>query len=442
MTTSLLLLSIFSFASYFYIIWFWYLWLIPILAFLIFFIYNISWFSFKHKTNSILQNYALFFVRIVVQFWLFLLFKFFDVGTMRSMLSIISINILFWFLSYVFKYEDWKKIAQFGYYASIILALLYSLWNYGIEMSLDLLFYMWILTFAIVGFIVFVFPIIYEVEDYLNYQFLVLALWSVWILLFKQIDNIYIFLLITVFALGAIYIFIFRILSNKPPTESQIKEISVRRILAWERVLKEVNKNREFSKKLYSFVSGFPNFVKYWFEFANSLVILILIYLYFQNALSLAWSTEQIFYRLITVWFIVNVYLLKRINYTSTIQRLLTFLVINFAIYISLFSAFWWNIWTIVFLGIVRNILSTTMVFHIHKTKIGEYLRKVDYLFWIFTTMLALVVNIVLLFHTDLARWLLFPIILLYVWIQWISLYYSIKYINKIKELTEEEQED
>jgi hypothetical protein len=69
-------------------------------------------------------------------------------------------------------------------------------------------------------------------------------------------------------------------------------------------------------------------------------IILLLIYLYLQNALALQGSVEQIFYRLITAGFITNVYLLKKINYTSVIQRLLTFVVINFAIYISLFSAF------------------------------------------------------------------------------------------------------
>ncbi len=440
MTIFLLILSIISFALYFYIIWFWYLWLIPILLFLLFFIYNISWLSLKYKTNSILQNYALFFVRILIQFGLFLLFKFFDINTIWSIFAIMSINILFWLGSYIFKYEDWKKIAQFGYYIFIIFLLLYSLWNYEITISLNLLFYVRTLTLAIVGFIVFVLSLFYQVEKYLEYQFFILMLWSFWMILFKQINNIYIFLSIFVFILSVLYIYIFRILSNKPPTEDQIKEISVRRILAWERVLKEINKNRDFSNKMYSFVAGFPSFVKYGLEFANTLIILILIYLYFQNALSLTWNIEQMFYRLVTAWFIANVYLLKRLNYTSILQRLLTFLVINFAIYISLFSAFSWDIGSIVFLGIIRNILSTMMVFHVHRTKVWEYLRKMDYLFWIFTTMLALVVNIVLLFHTDLAGGLLFPIILLYVWIQWISLYYSIRYINKIKEVTEEDE--
>jgi len=36
----------------------------------------------------------------------------------------------------------------------------------------------------------------------------------------------------------------------------------------------------------------------------------------------------------------------------------------------------------------------------------------------------------------------LFPIILLYVGIQWISLYYSIKYINKIKEVPKEDEKE
>ncbi len=436
----LLILSISSFILYFYIIWLWYLWFIPLLVFLIFIIYYISGVSFKSRVNSLFQDYGLFFAWIVILFWLFLILKFFGIDTTSSILSILSLNILFWFGSYIFKYEDWKLISQLWYYFSILFLVIYFLWNYWFYNSFGIFSYMRLLTLAIVWFLIFIFSIYYDIERYLNYKFLILVLWSFGILLYNQIENIYIFLIVSVFALSFLYVYIYRILIHKPPTENQIKEISVRRILAWERVLKNINQDSVLSKKIYAFVQEFPKFVKYWLEFANTLIILILIYLYFKNALSIQWNIEQLFYWLVMVWFVINVYFLKRINYTSILQRLLTFLVINFAIYISLFSAFDGDIWSIVFLWIIRNIMSTMMVFHIHKTKIWEYLRKIDYLFWIFTTMLALAVNIVLLFHTNLVWWLLFPVILLYIGIQGMALYYSIKYINKIKEIVVDEE--
>lgn len=440
MILTLLMLSISSFILYFYIIWLWYLWFIPLLVFLVFIIYYISWISFKSKANSLFQDYGLFMAWVVILTWLFLVFKFFGIETVNSMLSILSLNILFWFWSYIFKYNDWKSIAQLGYYFSIIFLLSYVWVSFWFSMFFSIFSYMWMLTLAMIGFMAFVLSLVYDIEKYINYKFLILLLWSLWLLLYHQIENIYIFLIISVCALSLVYAYIYRTLLHKPPTENQAKEISVRRILAWERVLKSISQNSDWSKKVYYFVQNFPSFVKYWLEFANTMIILVLIYLYFQNALSLKWNIDQIFYRLVMIWFVLNVYLLKRINYTSTLQRLLTFLVINFAIYISLFSAFDWDIWGIVLLWIVRNIMSTMMVFHIHKTKIWDYLRKIDYLFWTFTTMLALAVNIVLLFNTNLVWWLLFPVILLYVGIQGMALYYSIKYINKIKEIVVDEE--
>lgn len=368
--------SIALFILYFYIIWPWYLWLIPLLSFLVFIIYYISWISFKSKANSLLQDYWLFFAWFVILSWLFFILKFFGIVTTHSIFFILWLNLLFWFWSYVFKYNDWKKIAQSWYYFSILSLLFYVWISNWFQSFFDVFSYMWLLTLAVVWFLTFVLSIYYEIEKYLHYNLLILVLWSFAILLYNQIPNIYVFLIVSVCALSWVYVYIHHVLSNKPPTKNQEKEISVRRILAWDRVLKNISKNSELSKKIYTFVQDFPLFVKYWLEFANTLIILVLIYLYFQNALTLQWNVEQIFYRIIMIWFIINVYLLKRINYTSTLQRLLTFLVINFAIYISLFFAFSWDIWSVVFLWIIRNIASTMMVFHVHKTKIWEYLEK------------------------------------------------------------------
>ena len=299
--------------------------------------------------------------------------------------------------------------------------------------------YLWMLYFSIIWFVIFIFWIWYKIPENLKYLFFVLTWGTIVLSLYKMIPNLYIFLIVLVVLLQALYSTIYYIIKHKPPTMEEQKEISVRRILAWERILKRQNDWKiKISQLVYDFIDNMPQIVKYCLEWINTLIILLLIYLYFRNTISLQWSVEQLFYWVIMFWFIINVFSLKKIGYTSIFQRLITFLVINFAIYISLFSAFRWDIETVTLFAIVRNILSTSLVFSIHKTKVGSYLKKIDYSFWIFTTLLALIVNIILLFNTQIQKAFLFPMILLYLWIQWFLVYYSIKYIKKIQEVNVE----
>ena len=421
--------------AYFYAIWVWYVWIIPFLVLLIALIYYISGISFKTRWKNILQTYWLFLAWIVVLAGLFWVLNFFDISIIDSSLFLMALNIVFRIWSYVFHYNDGKPIAQMWYYLSMLM-LFISVWVlFWFETFFTVFTMMWSLSLAIVAFIVFIVWIKYDIEKYMHYKLFAFFLWAIWLSMYKKIENIYIFLLVSSVWLWFLYTYIHHILSHKPPTDNEKKEISVRRILAGERVLKNISKDTIWSNKLYLFVDGMPKSVRFFLEGANMFIILLLIYLYSQNALALQWNIEQVFYRLITAWFVVNVFLLKKIDYTSIVQRLLTFVVINFAIYISLFSAFQWDLWKIVFLWIIRNVFCAMMVFHAHKTQIWLYLKKIDYLFWIFTTILALVVNVILLVQTEIVGQLLFPIVLLYVWIQSMVLYYSIKYVNRIQEV-------
>lgn len=434
------IISISMFIAYFYAIWLWYLWLIPLILFIGTLVYNVWDLSLKNKVSSLITWYWLFLAWIIIMIWFFLSAKFFDVSTTSSILFLLIVNILFFIWSYLFKYEDWKKISHLWFLVTVLSFIIYTWIVHGGRVTFQVFSYMWILYFALIWFTVFILWIKYEISKNLKYLFFVLAWWAIILALYKSIANIYVFLIVLVVLLQVLYSAVYYVLQHKPPTLSEQKEISIRRILAWERILKKQNDWKlKIPQSIYDFVDEMPQIVKYCIEWINTFIILILIYLYFKNTLSLKWSVEQIFYWVIMLWFIVNVYSLKKINYTSVVQRLITFLVINFAIYISLFSAFKWDIETVALFGIVWNILSTSMVFSIHKTKIGSYLTKIDYSFWTFTTLLAMIVNILLLFNTQIQKAFLFPMILLYVWIQWFLIYYSIKYIKKIEEVNIEE---
>lgn len=433
-------ISISMFIAYFYAIWLWYLWLIPLILLVGTLVYNVWDLSLKNKVNSLITWYWLFLARIIIMIWFFLSAKFFDVSTTNSMLFLLAINILFFIWSYLFKYEDWKNISHIWFLITVLSLIIYTRIVYWAQTTFQVFSHMWVLYFALIWFTIFILWIRYEISNNLKYLFLILAWWVVILALYRLIPNIYVFLIVLVVLLQFLYSAIYYILWHKPPTLSEQKEISIRRILAWERILKKQDDWKiKISQSIYDFVNEMPQIVKYCMEWINTFIILFLIYLYFKNTLSLKWSVEQIFYWVIMLGFIVNVYSLKKINYTSIGQRLITFLVINFAIYISLFSAFKWDIETVALFGIVRNILSTSMVFSIHKTKIWSYLTKIDYSFRIFTTLLAMIINIILLFNTEIQTAFLFPMILLYVWIQWFLVYYSIKYIKKIQEVNIEE---
>ena len=424
------------FIAYFYAIWLWYIWLIPLVLLIGVLVYSIWDISLKWKVNSLVTNYGLFFARIIIMIWFFLSAKFFDVSTINSLLFLVALNILFFVWSYLFKYEDWKSISHIWFLASVLAMITYTWIVYWAQTTFRIFSSFWVLYFALIWFTIFILWIRYEITENLKYLFFVLAGWAIILALHRLIPNLYVFLIVLVVLLQLWYSAIYYVLQHKPPTLEEQKDISVRRILAWERILKKQEDWKfKITQKVYDFVNNMPQIVKYCMEWINTFIILLLIYLYFKNTLSLKWSVEQVFYWVIMLWFIVNVYTLKKIDYTSIVQRLITFLVINFAIYISLFSAFKWDVEYVAWLAIVRNLLSTSLVFSIHKTKVWSYLKKIDYSFWIFTTLLAMVVNIVLMFSTQIPRTFLFPIILLYVWFQGFLVYYGIKYIKKIQEV-------
>ena len=92
---------------------------------------------------------------------------------------------------------------------------------------------------------------------------------------------------------------------------------------------------------------------------------------------------------------------------------------INFAIYISLFSYFNGDVGAIVSRAILRNILSASLIFYAHKIpRLAKIFTPVEYTYRLIATVAALVVNIILLINTDIAGELIFFLVLLYIGLQ------------------------
>ena len=97
-------------------------------------------------------------------------------------------------------------------------------------------------------------------------------------------------------------------------------------------------------------------------------------------------------------------------------QNLVVFLVINFAIYVSLFSYFNGDVGAVVSRGIFRNIFSAAMIFYAHKVPmLAKIFGKTDYIYRIISCVAAMVVNVILLLYTGLPGELIFFLVLVYV---------------------------
>ena len=172
-------------------------------------------------------------------------------------------------------------------------------------------------------------------------------------------------------------------------------------------------------------------------EIINIILMLTVIISYLLHRQTFA-TIDQFLYRVIIAFFIGNVFILKKVNFNSMLQNLVVFLVINFAIYLSLFSFFNGDISSIVRRGIIWNLASSVALFYAPKV-MKNILEKIDYTYWTIATLIALVVNVILLIKTELPGQLIFFFVLLYLGIQGMLLFYATKYVmKKSNELLEE----
>jgi hypothetical protein len=230
------------------------------------------------------------------------------------------------------------------------------------------------------------------------------------------VKNFYLALSLNSILLTGVYYRILHILKHKPLSDEKKENISVRRILAGERITQgKKHFSSELQKIIYGFVATMPSRAKKLLELMNIAIIIALIYYYIANIAGFA-NINHIFYWLIIIIFVANVLLLKRIGYNSIIQNLVVFLVINFAIYISLFSYLNGDIGAIVSRAILRNIVSASLIFYAHKIPmLAKIFTPLEYTYWLVATVVALIVNIILMRNTTLPGELTFFLVLLYI---------------------------
>lgn len=151
------------------------------------------------------------------------------------------------------------------------------------------------------------------VEKYMWYKLGVLSLGSIFLVVFDQIKNMYLALTINSLILTGLYYLVYKVFQFRPQSLEHKKDVSVRRILAGERITAP---KKYFTSKtaevLYGFMTAMPGWTKSVLELFNVILIAILIIRYITHMGSFM-AVNHLLYWAVIATFIANVYLLKKV---------------------------------------------------------------------------------------------------------------------------------
>jgi|GEM_PF-1261948 len=304
--------------------------------------------TIKTKSSEVLGKYSLYIARIVILIGFVGVLNFFDVNLTNISLTLIGINAFLRAASYLVNYKDGKSVFAIGYYLSLIFLLLIGAAFADSKRFFQIFKYLRIFNLGIVAFMTFIIGLFKEVETSMFYKTFICGIGAIMLVIIDQVPNIYIALAMSIILLTGIFSRIYKILQYRPIPKDKKANISVRRILAGERITEPKKYfNSKTTEQIYAFISEMPTFGKQTLERINIALMAVAIITCLANRQTFA-AMNQFLYRVIIAFFIGNVLILKKIGYNSILQNLAVFLVINFAIYLSLFSYFGGNFSSVV----------------------------------------------------------------------------------------------
>ncbi|AHB41729.1 hypothetical protein P148_SR1C00001G0942 [candidate division SR1 bacterium RAAC1_SR1_1] len=421
----LTLIVLISAVLYFYFLGLWFLALFPLL----FLVAGFAYIAVKTPVSFSklqLSKYSLPIAWSIVLLAVFGILSFLGITFPLSLLWMLVGNALLWILSYFFAYDDGKKIFQIGYYLVLFVLLLAGLFILPGNELLSFLTMLLAFNFGFIGFLKFIVGIWTEIEDVFLYSLFVGGLLLFCVLIVSGIPSLPAALsLISVLLMG-LYLGLRWFVQRKPVHQGRI---SVRRILAGERITSQTFFSSEFMTKMYTFVVDMPQIFRYVLEALNVLVVLILFGSFVVQRSHMG-GISHLFYWIVISFFVGNVLLLKKMDYTSFLQNLFLFLVIHFAVYVSLFSYFESHIQSIVFWSVLWNVVTSLGLFVLPEQYKHFFTHK-DYWYWIVASVMSFLVNVFLLLKSGLAGELIFFLLLLYVGIESMLVFYGIKHVGK-----------
>lgn len=427
------------FSTFFYLIGLWYLALLPLAVLVFMLSHGIKNVFTWIKLEILREKWSLILIWLITMIGISWILFFVWIKEISVYMSLLVLNIILMYGSRIFDYEDGKLIFEVGAWLMVIVILwtvLFSSWFFAFFDAVLLMASLMLWVYAFMQFIIWIF---YPIDKKWLYEIVILWAIVIWwsiINRFYPAERIFwlSFLLLALVFCG-IYI-----VQNREMPQEQTARISVRRILAGERIFKKLNvPKRKIS--LHEWIENSPIRFERIFEIFNIGLLIFLLLFFFWWIFTSSKVSLWIWYWLGIALFLINTFLLKRIWYATDISRFALALIANFVLYsVLLISGS--NIESVLPFLIVRWFLCQIALFFVDRVNLTLFSDK-DFVYWMVSTFIAFICNIILLCHVNLPWQFLFSVIFVYIGVELALIYYIFRFLHERRErIANAEQEE
>ena len=418
------------FSTFFYLIWLWYLALLPLATFIFMLSHWIRNIFTWIKLEILREKRSLILIWLITMIGLSWILFFVWIKEISVYLSLLILNIILMFGSRIFDYEDGKLIFEIWAWLMVVVILwtvLFSSWFFSFCDAILLMASLMLWVYAFLQFIIWIF---YPIDEKWLYEIAIMWAVVVW---WSIINHFYpaewIFGL-SFFLLALVYCGMYVVQNWEMPKE-QTARISVRRILAWERIFKKLNVPK-WKITLHEWLEKSPIRFERIFEFFNIGLLIFLLLFFFWWIFTSSEVSLWFGYWIWIALFLINTILLKRIWYATDVSRFALALIANFVLYsVLLISGS--SIETILPFLIVWWFLCQIALFFVDRVNLTLFSDK-DFVYWTVVTFIAFICNIILLCRVNLPGQFLFSVIFVYVGAELALMYYIFRFLNDRRE--------
>lgn len=440
----LLIIRHLLFIAFFVRTWIWRVSLLPLVVWVGLMLYASPkkeeeswWMWFKDFLHE--HTITLSWMMIMIWLWWFL-----DVlmdSSLMIWLWLVLLNLLLRIWSYLSSYKDGQQVFHYWWYFSSILLFVSLARLTSHEFLLEVMLWWMSLTMAIYAFLIFVLGSVWLVKDRsLHYPlFITFNCCILYLIYYYTQQNVGLSLVVAQWYLLGLYALIRRIMQWKEQPHLTYDDSNdlFKHILSWQTITRFKKKITggpvELINDIQWFLDSIPSKRKSIFGLFNILLVVGQIGLFVFRMKQWIVSLDQLWFWLWIGFFFMSFILLRSIWFAYKLQRIMAFIVINVALYLSIIALFGNNVVYIVWSWIIWTIVNSLLIFH-HKTFDRRWvLTDDDVFYWIWGTTITTLCNLYFMMLLPLSLQLVFSIILLYLGIQVFLIRYNLVSIWKIK---------
>ena len=421
------------FSTFFYLIGLWYLALLPLAVLVFMLSHGIRNVFTWVKLEILREKWSLILIWLITMIGLSWILFFVWIKEISVYLSLLILNVLLVFASHILDYEDWKLIFEIWAWLMVLVILWTVLISWGFFEFCNAVLLMASLMLSVYTFLQFIIWLFCPVDERWLYE--IVILWAIvvwWGIINRFYPAEWVFGL-SLFILALVFCGIYVIQNWEMPAKQTVR-ISVRRILAGERIFKKLNVP-QWKISLHEWLEKSPKWFDRVFEFFNIWLLIFLLLFFFWWIFTSSEVSLWLGYWIGIALFLINTFLLKRIWYATDVSRFALALIANFVLYsVLLISGS--SIESVLPFLIVWWFLCQVALFFVDRINLTLFSDK-DFVYWMAVTFLAFICNIILLCRVDLPGQFLFSVIFVYVGAELALMYYIFRFLKERRERIE-----